>query len=412
MKAVPGRKLRIKSEEAGTPQAQTHGASLWKTPKSMPAQSQQSMALRLSRVKTESKSSPAISITKMSQLLPDEDTSEDELSSLVMPRRVEASATKVSAPKAGSPKAPPAKADTPKAASPETNTLRVSPPAAGILKASTPKASTPAASTLQDDAPRASSLNAKSPKLPSPTRTKRLSPRVVIMQRPVAAPETANTDTDNTPAPIVQSPTPSRERRRKSRILISEQHNRSESRAPDPVDELKVDSEIEPPQPLDIDEDMFADDDEHEPPKEATSGVTSEAVPSPSPRKVLKRRRRTCLDRLLVEAENYTVISQDVRDVMESRRESQGRPRRDSPITSELEAVTRTREMKSRTTFGANERPDSRRISADNHVFKSEDEPGETERFLSWAATDGPITIVDMTMLVETPEPQERKVTP
>lgn len=380
----------IKIREMGTPQPKTHGASLWKTPKSMPARSQLSMALRSLKVKArtrvESESSPAKSILKISQLLPDDDTSEDELGSLVTPRCLDGSTKKASSPKASTlTRLSSPTDDIPKAASPKGDARRLLSPATDRSKSRIPTAPPPPIDDVQEpaspkeNAPTASSPKVNSPRLPSSTPRK-LSPRVVITVRAITTTESPDTDEENISDPVVQSPTPKRDRRRKPKILFSEQHKDSESLLLTKVDGLIYNSDVQPSQSLNTDEDMPEDNGKTESLEEATSDATAKAEPPKAP----KRRRKTALDNLLAEAVQYAPMSRTARDLMESRL-----------------AI-----------FEAQKHPIGHRMSVDSHVMNSEDEANETGQSSPKAMENGPSTIMDMTILKDAPVPQEEMAIP
>ncbi|KAE9962677.1 hypothetical protein BLS_010134 [Venturia inaequalis] len=423
-KGALGRRLHsspIRVRVIGTPQAQTHEASLRKTPKTMPARPQRSMALRSPKVKdqmrVESESSPTRLILKISQLLPDDDTSEDELSSLLKPLRVEGSAKKASSPKSRTLERSSLKDDSPKATSPKADAQRIPSPAAGTSRPSTPSAlplidnaQTPA--STKENTPTASSPKVNPPKLPSSTPTRQPSPRVLIVRRPVTASGSLDRDKETMPASVVQSPKPKRDRTRKSRSLISERRKESESLLQSTKDGLTKDSDVEPPQTLHNDENMLADDDENKSPNEIASEVTAETVPEAAPRKISNRRRRTELDKLLAEAEQYTSMSKSVQDFMDSRKRPTDRARIVLPITIESEAFMTMRVTKSAPALIPQRRPEIRRTSVGNHIIKNEEEPGENGTISPEAAPDGHVTIVDMTSFKDASTHRGKEATP
>ncbi|TID16893.1 hypothetical protein E2P81_ATG09450 [Venturia nashicola] len=422
-KSALGRKLHsspIRNQGTGTPPTTTHGASLWKTSKSMPARPQRSMTLRspkvISQTRVESKSFPARPILKISQLLPDDDTSEDELSSFVKPRPVEVSAKKPLSPKGNALYRTSSKDNILKAASPKADARRILTPPAGHPKSSTPTASASTDNAQEpvspnEHAPTKSSRKVISPELSSST-VREPSPRVVIIMGPDVISESVETDDGNVLACVVQSPPAKRGRRRKSKFLVSEQHKDTEFLLRTTVDELIDKSDVKPPQLLDANEDIFADENEGKSSNEPAIEEIAKTVPETTAQKIPKRRRRTGLDKLLAEAEQYTSMSQSVRDFMKARRRSEGKARIESPIAIESEALMTPQVTKSNLAISAEPRPENRRTSIGDHVIKNEDEPGETATVLPEATIDGPASIADTIILKDDPPPQREKATP
>lgn len=422
-KGALGRRLHsspIRVRVIGTPQAQTHEASLRKTPKTMPARPQRSMALRSPKVKdqmrVESESSPTRLILKISQLLPDDDTSEDELSSLVKPLCVEGSAKKASSPKSRTLERSSPKDDSPKATSPKADAQRIPSPAAGNSRPSTPSAlplidNAQKPASTKENTPTASSPKVNPPKLASSTPTRQPSPRVLIVRRPVTASGSLDRDKETIPACVVQPPKPKRDRTRKSRSLISERRKESGSLLHSTKDGLTTDSDVETPQTLHTDEYMLADD-EDKSPNEIVSEGTAETVPEAAPRKISNRRRRTELDKLLAEAEQYTSMSKSVQDFMDSRKRPADRARIVLPITIESEAFMTMRVTKRAPALIPQRRPENRRTSVGNHIINNVEEPGENGTISPEAAPDGHVTIVDMTTFKDASAHRGKEATP
>ncbi|QDS68522.1 hypothetical protein FKW77_010889 [Venturia effusa] len=442
----------------GTSHAQMQEALFGKLPKSMSERPQRSMRLRPPRTRSgtiaERKSSPAKLLTKISQFLPDEDTSEDELSFHVSPRGVKATTPEAppegaSSPKLSTPTADVRKAATPRAISPrastpeissskdrhlepsavrdntptaaapkdiaseasslEANTRSVSSPTAGISSANmseprTPKASPPAAaSSLNITGPETSLSLSHVSECRSPIPPRKPSPRVVIIRKYVAVSEVWETDEASDPDLVTRSASSEHKRRRRSIALLSEQQNKMNSRIPTPFDKTTVDSSVELLQPLDSNGNMLADDEESRLPKQDSS----EAMSDPAPKNAKKRPRRTTLSRLLAEAEQYTAMWHPEEKNATCHGQREGRPRRDSPMTNKPEAVMTTRRMKSRSSGGGQRYSDSQSMSADSYATKSEDEPGENGEPSTEPATDGPMTVVNVTTLKASPAPHE-----
>lgn len=176
--------------------------------------------------------------------------------------------------------------------------------------------------------------------------------------------------------------------------------------ANDPTD----DSGLEPPEHMETSEYKFLDTDKDNSP--TTPAAKAEALSEPDSRNASKRQRRPRLEALLAEAQRYTSMLQSVQDVPKSRGKPRDRSLRKSPRTVGLEAVKVAQGTNSCNARGVQDLPGSRRASVDKHFIKFEDEPGENRRFSSRAATDGPVTIVDMTMVRDCPAPHRREVAP
>lgn len=163
---------------------------------------------------------------------------------------------------------------------------------------------------------------------------------------------------------------------------------------PTPVDDPKDDYGIEPPEHVETGENKFLDTDKDDSP--ATPAAKAEALSEPDSRNASKRQRRPRLEVLLAEAQRYTSMLQSVQDVPKARGKPRDRSFRNLPKIIGTEAVKVAQETNSRTAFGAQESRDGRRASVDKHIIKSEDEP---------------VTIVDMTMVRDSPAPHGREET-